>query len=62
MEVLTCRLHNPWPQLQELADSINLDSVDDVTHRHIPYGVQHARPGDSQSADHPALRTYGFSL
>ena len=35
---MACRLHNPWPQLQELADSIDLDAVDDVTHRHIPYG------------------------
>lgn len=38
MHTLACRLHNPWPQLKELADSINLDAVDDVTHRHIPYG------------------------
>ena len=37
-DTVACRLHNPWPQLQELADSINLDTVDDVTHRHIPYG------------------------
>lgn len=38
VDTLACRLHNPWSQLQELADSFDLNAVDDVTHRHIPYG------------------------
>lgn len=58
VEVLACRLHNPWPQLQELADSIHLDTVDDVTHRHIPCGEPHALPWGSQSADHTALKPH----
>jgi predicted dehydrogenase len=62
MVVLTRRLHSPWPQLQELADSINLDTVDDVTHRHIPYGEQDGWPGKSQIVDHPSLERLGSLL
>lgn len=33
------RLGNPWPELQTLADSIDLDTCDDITHKHTPWGV-----------------------
>ena len=32
------RFHQPWPQLQQFADSIELQTADDITHKHIPYG------------------------
>jgi hypothetical protein len=32
------RLHEPFPELEQLAQSFNLSEVDDVTHRHIPFG------------------------
>ena len=34
MRRLTC----PWPELAAYAASMDLASMDDVTHRHIPYG------------------------
>ena len=33
------RLHRPWPALAEYARSFDLAAVDDVTHRHIPWGA-----------------------
>lgn len=33
------RLHDPWSDLKEFVDSIDLQNADDVTHRHIPYGA-----------------------
>ena len=33
-----CRLTCPWPELAAYAASMDLASMDDVTHRHIPYG------------------------
>lgn len=32
------RFHQPWPELQRFADSIDLASADDITHKHVPYG------------------------
>ena len=32
------RFHQPWTDLQDFADSIDLDSADDITHKHVPYG------------------------
>lgn len=34
------RLHRPWPALAEYAASFDLAAVDDVTHRHIPWGAR----------------------
>lgn len=31
------RIDSPWPELQEFADSIDLDTLDDTEHAHIPY-------------------------
>eukprot|EP01138_Halocafeteria_seosinensis_P009792 gb/GECG01010003.1/.p1 GENE.gb/GECG01010003.1/~~gb/GECG01010003.1/.p1 ORF type:complete len:559 (+),score=85.66 gb/GECG01010003.1/:1-1677(+) len=36
---LDLRLDSPFPELQEFADSINLDTCDDMTYKHIPYPV-----------------------
>ena len=36
---MVCRLTCPWPELASHAASLDLDSLDDVTHRHIPYGA-----------------------
>lgn len=33
-----CRLHAPFPELQSLALSFDLDTVDELTHKHIPFG------------------------
>lgn len=32
------RFHQPWTQLERFADSIDLASADDITHKHVPYG------------------------
>ena len=33
------RFHQPWPELQRFADAVDLASVDDITHKHVPYGI-----------------------
>jgi NEDD8-activating enzyme E1 regulatory subunit len=33
------RLHQPWPELAELAASIDLVAADEHTHRHTPFGA-----------------------
>lgn len=33
------RLGQPWPALQAFAESFDLATLDDVTHRHLPYGA-----------------------
>lgn len=33
------RIHSPFPELKEFADSIQLDKLDDFQHRHVPYFV-----------------------
>lgn len=38
-EVMDLRFHAPWPQLQSLAQSVDLENADDITHKHVPYGV-----------------------
>ena len=37
--VADLRLSRPWPELQQFADSIDLSSCEDVTHKHVPYGA-----------------------
>ena len=37
--VIDLRLHAPWPQLQQFANSLDLATADDVMHKHIPYGA-----------------------
>lgn len=32
------RLHQPWPALEDWATGIDLDSLDDAAHAHVPYG------------------------
>lgn len=34
------RIVTPWPELQGLADSIDLNTCDDITHKHTPWGAQ----------------------
>mmetsp|Transcript_8982 Transcript_8982/g.19249 ORF Transcript_8982/g.19249 Transcript_8982/m.19249 type:complete len:537 (+) Transcript_8982:66-1676(+) len=48
------RLHRPFPELHSFALSFNLDTVDDVTHHHLPYAVlliQAAEQWRSQHGD-----------
>lgn len=33
------RFHAPWPQLQALAQSIDLATLNDIDHKHVPYGA-----------------------
>jgi hypothetical protein len=35
----THRLHRPWQELEAFARSFDLATVDDITHRHIPWGA-----------------------
>ena len=37
------RFHQPWKELKDFADTIDLSSADDILHKHIPYGeaVEH---------------------
>lgn len=37
--VADLRFHAPWPQLQALAESVDLAKLDDIEHKHVPYGV-----------------------
>lgn len=32
------QFHQPWKELQNFADTIDLSSADDILHKHIPYG------------------------
>ncbi len=36
--VMDLRFHAPWPQLQALAEAVNLATADDIEHKHVPYG------------------------
>lgn len=33
------RIDKPWPELQELSDSIKLDELNDTAHAHVPYVI-----------------------
>ena len=33
------RIHDPFPELQQLADSIDLAAVEEVVHQHVPYAL-----------------------
>ncbi|KAK9479449.1 hypothetical protein V1514DRAFT_351231 [Lipomyces japonicus] len=33
------RLDSPWPELEQLAESVNLDELDDMEHAHVPYVI-----------------------
>ena len=33
------RIHDPFPELQQLADSIDLASVEEIVHQHVPYAL-----------------------
>ena len=34
------RLAAPWPELETYAASIDLDALDDIHHKHVPYGMR----------------------
>ena len=36
---MLCRFHEPWPELQQWVDAIDLEKVDEVSHSHTPYGA-----------------------
>lgn len=33
------RLLNPWPELEQYAESVDLAACDDMTHKHVPWVV-----------------------
>lgn len=37
--VADLRFHAPWTQLQALAESVDLTEMDDIEHKHVPYGA-----------------------
>jgi len=43
------RFHQPWRELQDFADTIDLASADDIMHKHIPYGEPVVYPQAVQS-------------
>lgn len=36
---VSARLHRPWPALEEFANSIDLEQLDDAAHAHVPFGT-----------------------
>jgi NEDD8-activating enzyme E1 regulatory subunit len=36
-DVVDLRLDNPWPELAQLADTLEFDEMDDFEHGHVPY-------------------------
>jgi hypothetical protein len=41
LHLLCCRLTVPWGELESFAANFNLDKVDDIIHKHTPYGNSH---------------------
>lgn len=37
--VMDLRFHAPWPQLQALTEALDLTTLDDIEHKHVPYGA-----------------------
>ncbi|KAL5972612.1 NEDD8-activating enzyme E1 regulatory subunit axr1 [Asimina triloba] len=46
------RLHNPWPELKQFAESIDINTVDTVVHKHIPYVVILVKMAEEWSKTH----------
>jgi amyloid beta precursor protein binding protein 1 len=36
-DVVDLRLDNPWPELAQLANSLEFEEMDDFEHGHVPY-------------------------
>eukprot|EP00803_Ostreobium_quekettii_P003164 evm.model.scf_1431.4 EVM.evm.TU.scf_1431.4 scf_1431:28857-34969(-) len=49
------RLHAPWPELAEYAASFDLNSMDVVTHKHVPYAVLLLQVAAQWKNDHGGL-------
>lgn len=46
--VADTRVHEPWPELLEMADSIDLASLDDMHHAHVPWALLLVKCGASR--------------
>ncbi|XP_047342044.1 NEDD8-activating enzyme E1 regulatory subunit AXR1-like isoform X2 [Impatiens glandulifera] len=46
------RLNNPWPELREFAESIDLDNSDPVVHKHTPYVAILVNMADKWTSTH----------
>lgn len=46
------RLFNPWPALLDYANSIDLSTLDDTTHSHLPYAVILIKAAKEWKANH----------
>ena len=46
------RIDHPWPELQEFADSFDLDKLNDVEHAHVPYIVIFIKALDHWRSQH----------
>ena len=57
--VADLRFHAPWPQLQALAESVDLAKLDDIEHKHVPYGMGCASVADQLVVCHLKVRLWG---
>lgn len=49
------RIDKPWPELQAFVNSIDLDSLDDTDHAHVPYIVIYIKALQTWKVDHNGL-------
>lgn len=49
------RLSQPWPALEAYAHSFEMATLDDVTHKHVPYGASHLAKDSRQGSACAAL-------
>lgn len=46
------RIDHPWPELQEFADSFDLDKLNDIEHAHVPYIIIFIKALDHWRLEH----------
>lgn len=49
------RFHRPWQELQQFADSIDLQNADDITHKHVPYAILLIKAAQQWQQQHSKL-------
>ena len=54
-------MHDPWPELEAFANSIDLATVDDNIHQHVPYGVLLIKAVKKWKADHNNVMPKNFA-
>lgn len=55
------RIDCPWDQLQTFVDSINLDTLDDTEHAHVPYIVIYIKALNLWKLDHEGLPPQNYN-